>query len=188
MVPVHCEISAIEGDVVTSSEGIKEIETKISELLNNTRGLPRKQRQSVARKLKELSYECCIDLMAASPTGSIVVYFLCQTFRSIVVLKGMIDSGQMKNILEDIFNCILENDSIRLILEVSLEFEEYQERIQEARTTSETFSINLKTTFNRDVLHSPICFYQVFPYVMFIFLNFSLFCVYFDIAFCFTYA
>ena len=135
---MHCETSAIEGEVVTSSEDIKEIETKISELLNNTSGLSRKQKQSVARRLKELSQQYWIHLMAAYPTGSIVVYFLCQTFRSIVVLKGLIDSGQMENILEDIFNCILKNDSIRLKLNVSLELEEYQKRIQQARTTSMT--------------------------------------------------
>ena len=135
VISVHCETSAFQGEVVTSSEDIKEIETKISELLNNTSGLSRKQRQSVARRLKELN-EFLIHLMAAYPTGSIVVYFLCQTFRSIVVLKGMIDSGQMKNILEDIFNGILKNDSIRLKLNVSVDLEEYQKRIQEARTTS----------------------------------------------------
>ena len=136
MLPVHCETSAIEGEGVTPSEDIREIETRISELLNNTRGLSSKQKQSVARRLKELSEQYSIDLMAAYPTGSIVVYFLCQTFRSIVVLKGMIDSGQMQNILEDIFKCILKKDSIRLKLNVSLDLEEYQKRIQEARTTS----------------------------------------------------
>ena len=134
VVQVHCEISAIEGDAMTSSEDIKEIETRISELLNNTRGLSRKQKQSVVRRLKELSQQYLIHLMAAYPTGSIVVYFLCQTFRSIVVLKGMIDSGQMKNILEDIFNCILKKDSIRLKLDVSLELEEY--RIEDPRSSN----------------------------------------------------
>ena len=139
VIQIHGDI-AIEGEleVVPSSEDIKEIETKMCDLLTNFSSLTIRQKYIAGKKLEKLSKELT-HLIAAYPTGSIVVYFLCETFQSVVVFKSMLDNDYLRSLLEKIFNCVWESkNQTRLRLSLSLDPNVYQKSIEEARRTSET--------------------------------------------------
>ena len=80
-----------------------------------------------------------LHLIAATPTGSILVHFLCETFHSIVVLKEMVNDQRMKIALETIFNSLLvKSESLHITLTVSLDPKEYQSSINDARRKSKS--------------------------------------------------
>ena len=69
--------------------------------------------------------------------GSVIVYFSCQTFQSIVAFKHMVVNGELTRILEDLFNCILGLSALfHVKLMVSLSETEYRSCIENARRTS----------------------------------------------------
>ena len=137
VIMVHGDIE-IEGELVLSSEDMKEIETKLSDLLTNYKRLTIRQKYIAGKMLNKLSKEL-IHLIAAYPTGSVVVHFLCETFQSVVVFKSMLENDYLRNLLETIFNCIWESENKTLLrLSLSLDPNEYKKSIEEARRTSKT--------------------------------------------------
>ena len=150
---VHCEIN-IEPEATMSPEPTIELETKISRHLTDPTILPQSLTQEVASKLNGL-HEVGIDMIGATPTGSVIVYFSCQTFQSIVAFKQMVVNGELTRILEDLFNRILEFKTLytrfnlfnrifglsHVTVIVSLSESEYRSCIEEARRTIYTKAI-----------------------------------------------
>ena len=107
-------------------------------------------------------------MIGATPTGSVIVYFSCQTFQSIVAFKQMVENGELTRILEELFNRILGLSALfRVRLIVSLSETEYRSCIEEARRTiyTETISTSNKQLESecyirhlpRELLESDVC-------------------------------
>ena len=112
-----------------------------------------------------------IDLIGATPTGSVIVYFSCQTFQSIVDFKQMVVNGELTRILEELFNRILGLSTLytrfnlinrifglsHVTLIVSLSESEYRSCIEEARSTiySNTISSNQQMQSDCCIIHLP---------------------------------
>ena len=132
VISAHCEIN-IETDGMFSVKHLTEMETKISSHLTDPTILSQILTQEVASKLNGL-HEVGMDMIGATPTGSVVVYFSCQTFQSIVAFKQMVVNGELTRILEELFNRILGFSALfRVRLIVSLSETEYRSCIEEAR-------------------------------------------------------
>ena len=77
-----------------------------------------------------------VHILAVKPTGSVFVYFLCKTFQSLIDFREMFKTGQLKHMLEIVFNCALAMPEVCISLTVSLDEKEYQRSVEEARRTS----------------------------------------------------
>ena len=132
---MHGTIS-VPGKTPTSEE-ISNIEGTISVLLkDSSRSLQTLSTSRIASELEELGRHD-IRFVGASPTGSIIMFFLCPTFQSVVSLKAMVESGCLKEIMERVFNLVLESSTIRVELELSYNKDQFKDCIDEARRTSE---------------------------------------------------
>ena len=127
---IHC-VSSID----TPVDDVAGVEFNICESLNNTSQLLEAEQRDVTEQFKPLT-DNGVELVGASPTGSIVVYFLCESFDAVIFFKKTYDSGELKGILESIFNCIVARTAIHLTVVVDLEETIYKESINEARKTS----------------------------------------------------
>ena len=138
IVTVHCE-SIIECHDSTMSSELPEIELMVSDQLNNEVS----QEHDLHFQGSSLAslHSQAIHFVGASPTGSIYVFFFCETFNSVIGLKQMVQSGYLKTLLEDIFNRILGSTSIWLRLIVTLDDTVYTKSIEEARETSKDLSV-----------------------------------------------
>ena len=137
MISVHCEIN-IENETRMSSEHLSIMETKIASHLSDPTILSQSLTQEVTNQLNGLR-EVGIDMIGATPTGSVIVYFSCQTFQSIVAFKQMVMNGELTRILEELFNCILGSSALfHVKLIVSLSETEYRSCIEAARRTGKT--------------------------------------------------
>ena len=137
MVSVHCELN-IEPETRMSSEHLSILETKVATHLSDPTILSQSLTQEVTNQLNGL-HEVGIDMIGATPTGSVIVYFSCQTFQSIVAFKQMVVNGELTRILEELFNRILGLSALfHVKLMVSLSETEYRSCIEAARRTSKT--------------------------------------------------
>ena len=141
VISVHCETTITENGHAMDTTESKKIETKMADLLTNcTSHRSPELKQKVNGTMTDFN-ENGIHLIAATPTGSIVVYYYCETFRSIVVLKEMVDDERMKVALETVFDRLLkESDSYTITLKVSLDHKDYQDCIHSARRTSKLYN------------------------------------------------
>ena len=134
VISVHCEIN-VEPDAMMSSEHTAELETEISSHLTDATILSQSMTQEVSSGLSGM-HEVGIDMIGATPSGSVIVFFSCQTFQSIVAFKQMVLNGELTRILEVLFNRIIGLSAIfRVRLIVSLSESEYWSCIEEARRT-----------------------------------------------------
>ena len=132
---VHGTIS-MPGKTPTSEE-ISQIEVKISENVTDiSRSLEKPPASGFPSELVEMVKQniCCVG---ASPTGSVIMFFLCTTFQSVVSLKEMMESGRLKEIMERVFNFVLESSNMRIALKLKCDKDEFKNFIDEARRTSE---------------------------------------------------
>ena len=137
VISVHCEIN-IEPETRMSSEHLSIMETKVATHLSDPTILSQSLSQEVTNQLNGL-HEEGIDMIGATPTGSVIVYFSCQTFQSIVAFKQMVVNGELTRILEELFNRILGLSALfHVKLMVSLPETEYRACIEAARRTSKT--------------------------------------------------
>ena len=137
VIRVHCEIN-IEPETRMSSEHLSILETKVATHLSDPTILSQSLTQEVTNQLNGL-HEVGIDMIGATPTGSVIVYFSCQTFQSIVAFKQMVVNGELTRILEELFNRILGLSALfHVKLMVSLSETEYRSCIEAARRTSKT--------------------------------------------------
>ena len=156
VIRAHCEIN-IEPDAMMSSEHLTQLESKISNHLSDPTILSQSLTQEVTSKLNGL-HEVGIDMIGATPTGSVMAYFSCQTFQSIVTFKQMVVNGELASILEELFNRILGLSALfRVRLIVSLLETEYRSCIEEARRT-----VYSKTKSNNHQLESE-CYIRHLP-------------------------
>ena len=135
VVPIHCE-SSIDALV----DDVPGVESNICESLNNTRQLSETEQRDITTQFQPLT-DNGVELVGASPTGSIVVYFMCETFDAVIFFKKTFDSGELKRILESVFNLIMARSAIRLTVEVNLEKTIYEQSISEARLRSKSKNI-----------------------------------------------
>ena len=153
-------VISIDSEIDMESEQLKEqkeLETKISSDLTYLTILPQCLTQEVATGLNGM-HEVGIDVIGATPTGSVIVYFSCQTFQSIVAFKQMVLKGELTHILEELFNRILGLSALfRVRLIVFISETEYQSCIKEARRAiySEDESTNIHIKSECYMRHMP---------------------------------
>ena len=122
--------------IETSVEDVAGVEFNICESFNN---LSEVEHCGITEQFEPLTNNG-VKLIGASSTGSIVVYFLCETFNAVIFFKKTYDSGELQRILESVFN-IVARTAIRLTVEVNLEETIYKQSISEARKTSKSKNI-----------------------------------------------
>ena len=133
----------------TLVDDVPGVESNICESLNNTHQLSETEQRDITAQFQLLT-DNGVELVGASPTGSIVIYFLCESFDAVIFFKKSYDSGELKRILESVFNCIVARSAIHLTVEVNLENTIYEQSISEARKASKT-----KEIFIYLFIHSP---------------------------------
>ena len=123
------------------SEDMSKVEEKISEFLNDScQSTKNPSTSTLSSELLALTKQQ-IRMIGASPTGSIIVFFICTTFRSVVSLKEMIQTERLQEIMERIFNMALKS-TIQLNLRLSHDEDQFKHCIDEARRTSKNESMN----------------------------------------------
>ena len=166
VINAHCVIN-IEPEATVSMEGMTELESRISSRLTDPTIFAQEEVTSQLNGLHEVG----IGMIGATPTGSVIVYFSCQTFQSIVDFKQMVENGELARILEELFNLILGLSTLytrfnfinhifglpHVTLIVSLSKKEYQSCIREARRTmhSKALSFNQQMESNCYIRHLP---------------------------------
>ena len=151
---IKCDLT-IENDSTSPllSPEIKELEIKICDLLTASKHLNRQQRHAVTICLTEIQASL-ITLIGASPTGSILVYFLCETSQSILVFEQMLETGRLRKIIERLVNCVLESSSNHLTVTISWDKEYLTECIDRAHKAGTQhripFLVSCQPTFSRD--------------------------------------
>ena len=126
--------------IETSVDDVARVEFNICESLNNPHQLSEAEQRDVTAQFHCLA-DNGVEFVGASPTGSIVVYFRCNTFQAVIFFKKSYDSGELKRVLESVFNCIAARSAIHLTVEVNLEETIYKQSISEARKASKSKEI-----------------------------------------------
>ena len=133
VIRIRCEL--VEADAKQpTKDNLAKIKTKICDYLTDSSTLSWVQRRSLAKSLTELRSNLVHLIAAIGSTNEIHVFFLCETFRSIICLKEMVVNGNLENILKELFISVLKINSIHP--RVIQDWIEYNKRIQEARKTS----------------------------------------------------
>ena len=88
VVSVHCKIT-IEPETMMTPEDLTMLETEIADHLMDPSILNQSLTQGVIDELNEM-HDGGIYMIGAIPTESVIVYFTCPTFQSIVAFKQMV--------------------------------------------------------------------------------------------------
>ena len=147
MIRIRCELETHEVETISDQGRMK---SKICDHLTNTSSFSWLQRRLLVKRLENLSKNQ-IHLIAAKPTDQIDVYFLCETFRSIIVLKDMVDNKNLIIVLEDLLENVLKLKSP--FLRVTLDQTEYDSNIRKARITSTYGLVEFNTIISFRILN-----------------------------------
>ena len=121
---------------------VAEVESRVCKYFNGERRLSRADQKEVIIEMRTLT-DNGVEPVGAAPTGSVYIYFLCETFDALIFFKNKLDSGELTRILESVFNRISAKISIHMVLDVSLDEASYYSSIKEARETSKNCNHNI---------------------------------------------
>ena len=82
-----------------SVDDVPGVESNICESLNNPHQLSEAEQRDITDQFEPLT-DNGVELVGASPTGSIFVYFLCGSFEAVIFFKKSYDLGELQRIVE----------------------------------------------------------------------------------------